>query len=72
MIMVAAFLCRLRQCCNHLHLLTSALQGSECDERQLDLELAMGAMSLEDEHTDSARIVSFGCAVWIVVCEHRA
>lgn len=40
--------CRLRQCCCHLSLLTSALHRSESeqDQEDLDLELAMGALSL--------------------------
>ena len=42
--------CRLRQCCCHLSLLTSALhrKESEQDQDDLDLELAMGALSLDD------------------------
>lgn len=50
--------CRLRQCCNHLHLLTSALKSAEYDDKELDLDLAMGALSLQDEHTDSGSVVS--------------
>ena len=40
---------RLRQCCCHLSLLTSALHRSESEQDQddLDLELAMGALSLD-------------------------
>ena len=40
--------CRLRQCCCHLSLLTSALTHTESDQDDLDLELAMGALSLGD------------------------
>lgn len=38
--------CRLRQCCCHLSLLTSALHRNESDQDDLDLELAMGGLSL--------------------------
>ena len=44
-----ASLLRLRQCCSHLHLLTSALGKGEGDQDQVDLELAMGALSLQEE-----------------------
>ena len=40
---------RLRQCCSHLHLLTSALEKEEADQDQVDLHLAMGALSLQEE-----------------------
>ena len=45
--------CRLRQCCCHLSLLTSALHRSESEQDQddLDLELAMGALSLDGQPT---------------------
>lgn len=45
--------CRLRQCCCHLSLLTSALHRSESEQDQddLDLELAMGALSLDGRPT---------------------
>ena len=37
---------RLRQCCCHLSLLTSALRHNEGDQDDMDLELAMGSLSL--------------------------
>ena len=45
--------CRLRQCCCHLSLLTSALHRTESEQDQddLDLELAMGALSLDGRST---------------------
>ena len=46
--------CRLRQCCCHLSLLTSALTHAESDQDDLDLELAMGALSLGDSSRPGA------------------
>jgi len=48
---------RLRQCCCHVSLLTKGLKKEESDSDNLALEVAMGALTLEEELTDKCQMV---------------
>ena len=48
-------ICRLRQCCCHLNLLTTVLDKNEADREELALELAMGALTLDSEDVDTPK-----------------
>ena len=49
---------RLRQCCCHLKLLTSALKQGEADQDDLDLQLAMGTLAIADHSSGAYNPVS--------------
>ena len=48
---------RLRQCCCHLNLLTSVLGKGEDDQDQVDLAVAMSALTLDKEEQRDAHIL---------------
>ena len=48
-VVMCGVLHRLRQCCCHAYLLTSALKKEDSDLDSLSLELAMGALTLAQE-----------------------
>lgn len=49
-------MCRLRQCCCHLQLMTSALKADESDLDNLALEVAMGGLSLGNSDRDDDEV----------------
>ena len=68
-VLLSMLCCRLRQCCCHLSLLTSALHRSESEQEQedLELELAMGALSLDGRHGGHREDNSCGDSAYVPV-----
>ncbi len=63
---------RLRQCCCHLNLLTSVLGKGEDDRDEVDLEVAMSALTLDRKEADSQSLKVYAAPALSLYCSSSA